>query len=108
MQLDDRPVERHERVVDRPGVVAERAGVDDDRRGAAPRAVDAVDQLTLVVRLEVLEGEPVPLGLGATRGDVIVERLGTVDVRLPLAEQVQVRARQQQDDGRRHVMASVM
>jgi hypothetical protein len=48
------------------------------------------------------------LRLAATRRDVIVERLGAVDVRLTLPEQVQVRPREEQDDGRRHVMASVM
>ena len=32
VHLDDGPVERGQRIVDRPGVVRERAGVDDDRR----------------------------------------------------------------------------
>ena len=36
-------------------VVGERAGVDDDRRAAAAGAVDGVDELALVVRLQVLE-----------------------------------------------------
>ena len=67
MQLDDRAVERGERVVEAPGVVRERAGVDDDRRAAAAGAVDRVDELALVVRLERLDREAV---LGGTRSAV--------------------------------------
>ena len=59
VQLDDRAVERGERVVDAPGVVGEGAGVDDDGGAAAAGRVDGVDELALVVRLEVLEREAV-------------------------------------------------
>ncbi len=38
VQFDDRPVEGHECIVNRPRVVAEGAGVDDDRHGAVPHA----------------------------------------------------------------------
>ena len=98
VQLDDRAVERGERVVERPRVVGERAGVDDDGRAPAPRGVDRVDQLALVVGLEVLDGRgrarPPPRG----GRDVVVERGGAVDVGLALAQQVEVGPVQQQHD----------
>ena len=59
VDLDDGPVERGERIVDRPGVVGERAGVDDDRRAPPAGVVDVLDQLALVVRLVRLDREPV-------------------------------------------------
>ena len=48
-------------------------------------AVDGVDQVALVVRLEVLEREAVGLGHRPGRGHVVVERGGAVDLGLPLA-----------------------
>src|SRR6266508_3284330 len=54
VNLDDRPVERGERVMKAPRVVRERAGVDDDRGAAAPGAVDQIEQLALVIGLVVL------------------------------------------------------
>ena len=64
VDLDDRSVERGERVVDAPRVVGERAGVDDDRVGLGPRPVDRVDELALVVRLERPQLVPGRLGRG--------------------------------------------
>ena len=59
VQLDDGTVERGQRVVDAPRVVRERAGIDDDRRAPPAGAVDGVDELTLVVALERLDGQAV-------------------------------------------------
>ena len=58
VDLDLGPVERSERVVDRPGVVGERTGVDDDRRAPPAGGVDVLDQLALVVGLVGLDREP--------------------------------------------------
>ena len=55
VQLDLHAVERRQRVGERERVVRERAGVEHDRRAAAAGAVDGVDELALVVRLQVLE-----------------------------------------------------
>jgi len=73
VELDHRPFERGERVVDGPRVVRERAGIDDDRGDAPTRGVDGLDELALVVRLEVLQREAVALGGRSGRGDVITE-----------------------------------
>ena len=82
VQLDDRPVEGGQRVVQGPGVVGEGARVDDDGGAPAPGAVHRVDELALVVRLEVLDAR----GRGARRrrpgdGDVVVEGGRAVDRR---------------------------
>ena len=92
------PVERGERVGERVRVVRERAGVDHDRVAAPARALDRVDEVALVVRLEVLErrarARPRPRRASPTRSSSVV---GAVDLGLALAEQVQVRPREQED-----------
>ena len=95
VQLDDGSVEGGHRVVERPRGVAERAGVDDQGVGAAPGGVHGVDQLALVVRLEVLELEAVAAGGRLGPLDVVGQGGGPVDGGLALAEQVQVRPRQE-------------
>src|SRR3546814_6247824 len=62
-----------------------------------PGAVDRIDQVALVVRLDVLELEAVGLGDGAGALHVVVERGRAVDGGLAIAEQVQVGAVQQED-----------
>ena len=66
---------------------------------AAAGALDGLDQLALVVRLEVLDGQAAALGLAGGGGHVVVEGVGAVDLGLPVAQQVQVRPREEQDDG---------
>ena len=107
VQLHDGTIEGGERVVDGPRVVGEGTGIDHDRRGAAQRGPDGVDQDALVVRLEMLDGEPVSCcGLG--RGPhVVVECCGPVHLGLPSAEQSEVRARQQQNHPFAHVRTAV-
>src|SRR3546814_19151326 len=62
-----------------------------------PGAVDRIDQVALVVRLDVLELEAVGLGDGAGALHVVVERGRAVDGGLAIAEPVQVGAVQQED-----------
>jgi hypothetical protein len=57
VHLDDRPVERGEGVVQRPGVVGQRARVDDDGGAAAPGPVHGVHEVAFVVGLGVLDRE---------------------------------------------------
>ena len=61
--------------------------------------MDGVDQLALVVRLERLDGVAVVRRSGRDGGLVVGERGAAVDVRLALAEQVQVGSVKQSDDG---------
>ena len=71
--------------------------VDDDAGGRVPRLVDPVDDLVLGVALQetdlqaVLPGDPAAVTLH------VRERFAAVDLRLALAEQVQVRAVQHVD-----------
>src|SRR3546814_21195301 len=62
-----------------------------------PGAVDRIDQVALVVRLDVLELEAVGLGDGAGALHVVVERGRAVDGGLAIAEQVQAGAVQQEE-----------
>ena len=62
VQLDDGPIEGGHRIVQRPRGVAQRAGVDDQRVRPAPGAVDRLDEVALVVRLQVLELQAVACG----------------------------------------------
>ena len=55
VDLDGRDVDRLQRVVDGVGRVGERPGVEHDAVDVAPSRVDAVDEITLVVRLMVVE-----------------------------------------------------
>jgi hypothetical protein len=103
VDLDLRPVERGERIMDRPGVVREGARVDDDRRASTSGGVDVLDQLAFVVGLVGLDGQPVPFGAGGCELDVVVERVAAVHRRLALTEQVEVRPVQQEH--RRHSAA---
>src|SRR3546814_7487419 len=65
VELYDRALEGAEGVGEPPGVVREGAGVDDERGAPTPGAVDRIDQVALVVRLDVLELEAVGRGAGA-------------------------------------------
>ena len=103
VQLDDGPVEGGQGVVQRPGVVGEGAGVDDDGGRPAPgrwmastRSPSWLDCWCSTVR-------PCRAGLVGGRRDVIVQGGGPVDLGLPVAEQVEVRARQQQHERARPV-----
>src|SRR5205085_1546127 len=76
----------------------EGGGVHDDRRAPPSRLLHGVDQVGLGVRLDVLDVKAVTLGLLAGTGHVFLEGCRAVDQRLALAEQVQVGARQQEND----------
>ncbi len=81
----------------------ERAGVDHQRIGPAAGGVDRLDEVALVVRLQVLELQPVAAGRRLGPGDVGGQGVGPVDGRLPLPEQVEVGPRQEEDEA--HVRA---
>ena len=74
----------------------ERTRVDDDRRATPTCSVNVFDQLAFVVRLVRLDAESKRLGGGGGEGDVVIERVRAVDVRLTLAEQIEVGSVQEQ------------
>jgi hypothetical protein len=101
VHLDHRQLARDQRVAQRHTRVCQPAGVDDDRAVRAARRLDAVDQLALVVGLERLHGRAA-LGRQLAQARVDLGQGGAaVDLRLALAEQVQIRAVQDQDLHRR-------
>src|SRR5581483_11637495 len=102
MDLDDHPIVGGEGVGEGVGVVGESARIEDDGRRPAPGPVDLVDEVALVVRLAVLDLVAGGGGRRPGRGHVVVERRLAVDLGFPLAEQVEVRARQQEDEVGRH------
>ena len=74
------------------------AGIDDDARGALAGAVNPVDDLVFAIALMELDREPELLAdAPAVRLDV-GERLAAVDLRLALAEQVEIGSVQDNDD----------
>src|SRR5262245_40233134 len=105
VQLDLHSCEGLERVGDRVGVVRICAGVAHDRRATATCAVDRVDEIALVVRLQVLELVSVLRGRLGGDAHERGERRRAVVLGFPLTEQVQVRPRQQQDET--HVMTPI-
>ena len=100
MELDDDAFERRQRVVQRPGVVGERPGVDDDGRRPPAGRVHEVDEVSLVIRLVVLELDAEPPRLGVGLRHVVSEAVGAVHLGLALSQKVQIGARQQDHEGR--------
>ena len=90
VQLDDRAGKHLQRVEDRDRGEGEAGRVDDDAGALVDRLVDPVDDLALAVRLVEANGR-VAGRLAAHRLD-LGERRRAVDLRLALAEPVQVRA----------------
>ena len=108
VHFDDRPVEGVERVEDGDGSVGEGGGVDDDAGGASAASMDPVDDLVFAVALAELDLEP-ELGpyAAAVRLDV-GQRLAAVNLRLALAEQIEIGAVQDGDDGLTAILPSIM
>ena len=89
VDLDERPVDREQRVAQGDARVGQAARVDD--RDVEVAAMQPVDQGALVVRLEEVDGEPELGGAGRQPGVDLVERLVAVDLRLARADEVEVR-----------------
>ena len=78
--------------------MGEGGGIDDDAGGALARAVNPVDELVFAIALMKLDRKPEFLAdATAVRFD-IGQRLAAVDLRLALAEQVEIGAVQDHDD----------
>src|SRR5439155_21030399 len=75
--------------------VGQPAGVDD--RGIEIAPVQSIDQGAFVVRLEEVDLEPELAGSSRDFGMDVIERVAAVDLRLARAEEVQVRALEDED-----------
>jgi hypothetical protein len=95
--LDDRSRERRQRIAQRHTRMCERAGIDQDTVDPIHGLLSPVDQRALVIRLETLELRPGRLCEPEKHRVDLVERDRAVDLGLPRAEQIQVRAVENQD-----------
>ena len=90
-----------ERVADGDARVGVAGGIDHDPVDLVPRLLEPVDDLPLVVRLEERHRRPLPPGGGGHVLADVLERLASVDGGLPLPQDVQVGAVDEQDPGER-------
>src|SRR5581483_9249344 len=96
--FDERDLHREQRVAQRDAGMRQRGGIDDDELDAFGLGLlDPLDQGAFVVALERVELVPELAGVLAEIALDLPERLGSVEVRLAAAEQVEVGAVQQQD-----------
>src|ERR1700722_17282628 len=78
--------------------MGEGGGIDDDAGGALASAVNPVDKLIFAIALMKLDRKPkFAANAAAVRLDV-GQGLPAVDLRLPLAEQIEIGAVQDNDD----------
>src|ERR1700722_20623152 len=98
VHLNDRPLEGVQRVEDGDRRMGEGGGIDDDAGGALASACNPVDDLVFTIALMKLDRKPkLTADTAAVRFDVS-QRLAAVDLRLALAEQIEIGAGQDNDD----------
>src|SRR5277367_2056664 len=98
MHLDDRPRERVKRVEDGDRGVGEGGGIDDDAGGALAGGVNEVDDLVFAIALMELDLKPELLADAAAVRLDVGQRLAAVDLRLALAEQIEIGSVQDNND----------
>src|ERR1700685_1128863 len=98
VHFDDRPGEGVERVEDGDRGVGEGGGIDDDAGGALAGGVNEVDDLVFAVALMELDRKPELLADAAAVRLDLGERLAAVNLRLTLAEQIEIGTVQDDDD----------
>ena len=103
VHLDERHLDRRQRVADREAAVRVRTRVDHDAIDCAAQRVNRVDQLALAVVLRELQLDAELLRDGSQRSLDVGERLAAVQRRLARAKQIQIRA---VEDGDLHVFFS--
>ena len=97
MQLDEWDAHAQQGIADCHGSVRVRTRVDDDAVDAAAGGLDAVDQRTFMVGLECVK---IAIVMGCDSGTVgfdVGQRCVAVDVWLAGAEEVEVRAVEEED-----------
>ena len=95
VDLDERPRDPEQRVAQRDAGVGQPAGIDDRDVEVAP--VQPIDERALVVRLEEVDVEPELRGPRRDPGVDLVERFVAVDLGLARADEVEVRALEDED-----------
>jgi hypothetical protein len=98
VHLEDWKVAGVQRVEDRDGSMGEGSGVDDDPTRLLARCVNPIDDLIFAVALVEADFEFQLLRQGPAVALDTRERLMAVDMRLALAQKVQVRSVQDEDD----------
>lgn len=98
MQLDKRDIHPQQRIADGHRCMREAAGVDNNAINAvAGGSVDAVDQRPFMVGLEGVERGAEAGGVGFARGFDVGEGGVAVNVWLAAAQEVEVRAVEEED-----------
>lgn len=98
VHLHDGGIECDQSVTQRNGGMRVPTGIDDDARDSSPPGlVDPIDQLALVVRLPCLDHRSELRGRRFTAGNDVVQRVSPVELRLALAQQIQVGPVEDQD-----------
>src|SRR5829696_977002 len=95
VDLPERQGDAGQRVAQRDGGVGQTGGVHD--HGVEVPPVKAIDQGTLMIRLEEIDLDAELRGAGGDAGMDLVQRLGAVDVRLARPEQVEVGTLEDED-----------
>src|SRR3990172_2881914 len=99
MELDGGHSRVDKGVADRDAGVRIPARIDHQAVETPPNFLKPADDLPLVVRLEELHGGPFPAGGPGNLAPDLVEGPFPVDLRLPLSQNVEVRAVDEQDAG---------
>src|SRR5437588_11824571 len=97
MDLDDRHGEGQHRVAQGDRRVRVGPGVNDDGGGGLPRLVEPVDELTLVVRLPAVDIQAEFARESRNRSVDVRQRGRAVNLRLALAEEIEVGAIEDED-----------
>ena len=90
MHLDHRQLGGIESIEQGDGGMAVGAGIDDDATIGLARGLYAIDQHALVVALGELDGDPQALGFAPAGFLDVGQGLAAVDLRLPLAQHVEI------------------
>src|SRR5271165_1470775 len=98
VHFDDGPFERMERIEDGDRGVGEGGRIDDDAGGALAAAMNPFNDLVFAIALMELDLEPELAADALAIGLDLGERLAAVNVRLALAEQVEIGTVQDADD----------
>src|ERR1700722_169727 len=101
VDLDDRALAHFHRIQHRYRMVAEGGRIDDDA-GIQARLLEPVDHLVFRIGLPAQELQSVAVGDYLAEPLDVAQRLASVEMRLPDAEQIEIRAVQDVDTRRCH------
>jgi hypothetical protein len=99
MDFDDRPLKGVQRIEDGDRRMGEGGGIDDNAGCALAGGVNPLDDLVFAIALMKLNRKPEAAANAAAVRLHIGQRLAAVDLRLALAEQIEIGTVQDNDDG---------